>query len=82
MNTKCWPGGIAGQMLEMLEMQGGVNSSQSMTPAWLNLPPQGIQSIPGTLQTLVTRGQSIVTNRSYTSVSRIRKKVCGGWVAV
>ena len=57
----------------------GVNSSQSMTSAWLNLPPQGIQSIPSTPLALVTRGQSIVTRRSYISVSSIRKKeVCRG----
>lgn len=45
-----------------------------MTSAWLNLPPQSIQSIPNTPQALVTSGQSIVTKRSYISVSSIRKK--------
>ena len=49
-HTKCFWEDIAGQMLEILEMQGRVNSSQSMTSAGLNLPPQGIQSIPSTPQ--------------------------------
>ena len=74
MYTKCCREDIAGQMLEMVEVQGGVNSSLSMTSAWLNLPQPSIQSIPSTPQTLVTRGQSIVTKRSCTSVSCLRKK--------